>query len=238
MSYPCDGVNCPRELLISSSDDSKRYKNKPTGDNNHDNVRQINEKSVKVANYRQSTEYGITPVESPVKSPMVPPSTSPSSSPSTIRLDCKWNESLLKVIITTNDNPQQVSWNLSRNSVIVDSFNTYIESNTIVTHKVCVLAGSCYTFTINDNATTGGINNGGHVQIIEEEQSVLEVSNFNSSIEHIIPVEGKMKHKIGWPGMDKKECKWLKTTNAWKQNLECSRPYIKGKCVSVCKTCD
>ena len=52
MSYPCSGAYCPRVLRWSTSNGSIRYNNHAVGNSDHDNVRQINEKRVKVANYR------------------------------------------------------------------------------------------------------------------------------------------------------------------------------------------
>ena len=74
MSYPCQDAYCERVMRMSSSDESNRYSNKAIGDFSHDNARQINKRSVTVANYRKSTTIPTsfptsTPVQSPVEKP-------------------------------------------------------------------------------------------------------------------------------------------------------------------------
>ena len=150
---------------------------------------------------------------------------------------CKWNESLLEVIVKTDDNPQQTSWVLSQNNVVIDSFSNYTQPNTIVNHQKCVKAGSCYEFTINDRGGDG-IKNGGFVRVIEAGEIVLSYTEFISASENAsIPVEGTMKHKIGWPGQNRLQCKWLTGQLLWKQEQECSRPYIMRVCPNACGTC-
>lgn len=265
MSYNCNDVNCERVMRVSSSDSSRRYMNYRFGDSNHDNARQINEKSIIIANYRASKKKFLEPTVSPTialavtstAAPTVAPTVAPTippthpPSPNYKPLNCKWNESLLEVIVKTSSdiNPQQISWILKNrtNSIEIGSNNNhnyqYNKANALITHQKCVIAASCYKFIIYDK-DGAGITDGDFVKILESGETVLEVNllNINSvsaaRLEYSIPVEGRMKHQMGWPGMGKVQCKWLKSQNVWKQRHECSKPYVKSKCVNVCNTCN
>ena len=150
--------------------------------------------------------------------------------------NCGEKESLMEVIVKTHANPQQLSWTLSRNGIQVDSFNRYTQANAVVKHQKCVPAGSCYTFVMNDEGGNN-IRNDVFLKITEAGETVLQVDNFNSKREeYSIPVEGTLKYKIGWPGMNAQQCKWLKSQSQYKRNLEC--PQFRSVCVNVCKTCE
>ena len=224
---------------MSNSNQSRKYGGKAIGDVSHNNVQQINERKIAVANYRSSKLDAIT-VPSPTKQPTKSPTKAPVpliSGPTQPTLTCNWNESLVQIIFKTDKHPEEISWDISQNHQVVFSSQPYNYKNAIMEQQKCLPAGSCYTFIINDSGGDG-LDNGAYFKVIEAGTSVLEVSDFNtSSSQYSLPVEGTIKHNIGPPGDNRKTCKWLDEQSQAKQNQECSRHYIKGKCVNVCKAC-
>lgn len=172
------------------------------------------------------------PTQSPVSAILVS-----TLSPTSNLLKCNWDESLLQIIVRTDNNPGEISWELYDNKSLIDSFGSFTLPNSISTHNLCVIAGSCYKFILKDDGGDG-IKNGGFVKINESGVTVLDVTEFSSSVkEYSIPVEGTRKYKIGWTSRARKQCKWLRRQGKWKQNQECSKPYIKASCANSCNSC-
>lgn len=223
MSYQCLNGECPRILRISSR--TLTYRDQKFGDRSHDNARQINEKKNLIANYRKSIQNNST---LPLR---------PLSTPAPSVLTCNWNESLLEIILQTDDKPQETSWQLQQsNGQVIEEYKQYSQPNQVTTHQNCVKAGACYKFIISDNGGDG-LSGGAHFKIIDAGQTVVENADFRTSQEQIsFGVEGTRKYKIGWQGQNNLPCRWLQTRK-WKKNDECSRPYIKAQCAHVCRSC-
>ena len=137
----------------------------------------------------------------------------------------------------TDDHPEETSWILKQRDNVVDSKNSYTQSNAVVKYQTCVDAGSCYDFIIQDKGRDGIRN--GFFKITESGETVMDFTSLTSSrAQYSIPVEGTVRHKIGWPGQSKVQCKWLKTQIEWKRNTECAKWYIKGVCPNICGTCN
>jgi hypothetical protein len=229
MSYNCKD-NCRRVHYMSNSDSNIRYNGKAVGDDQHDNTSRINERRKIVSNFRQSQAF---PTMSPSQSNLTTSFESISSD--TVienKKMCNWNESLLEITVKTDDQSGHFQWKLSQNGGTIATFSRYHDPNESFEYQTCVLAGACYQFKISD---TDGYNNGAEYIITEKGDQVLR-GKINGKTD-TFPVEGTIRHKIGWEGQSKLECKWLKTQSTWKQNKECSKQYIRTVCPNICNSC-
>lgn len=251
MSYQCEDKKCPRVQRMSSSDTNIRYNGKAVGDESQDNSRLINERRKIVANYRTKNQF--LPITSGTSTSQSSPTTAPTipsinvNSNSIIDQNsktnevfmtdiCQWDESLLEINVMTDNKPGHIELSITKNGKVIDSLSLNHDANSNIKYKQCVLAGSCYELTIND---VDGDGNGGKVKITENGDLVLQSDYDTKRHGHSfqVPVDGTVKHKIGWPGQNKLECSWLETQGRWKNNLECSKPYIRSVCPRICHSC-
>ena len=153
-------------------------------------------------------------------------------------LKCNWDDSLLQIILMTDDKPKETSWELKNGQdETIQKFNSYSQPSKLYLFQKCVKAAACYRFIISDSGGDG-LSNGAYFKILDSEQVVVENVEFQTSKKEIFfGVEGTMKHRIGFSRQDRLQCRWLQTQIGWKQINECSKTYIKRVCPHVCKSC-
>jgi len=260
MSYDCPtNASCLRVQRFSTSNPIFKYEGKPIGSNREDNVRQINEVALTVANFRQSSQSSSMhpstyPTQGPSSTsttmsnnstnhasfaPSTNPTQRPSSTPTSKIESCPDGKFLLQMNWHTDSNPSETVWKLKdwQNQNLIHE-GTYNLPNTSFQNSFCLNLGGCYKVIIIDNAGDGFDSDGYYSVsvdgVIIGDQGVGAFEWKQHTISNDSPPKANEFRLT--KGGAKYDCEWLKASE-WRVNRFCLWNNIKTRCPYTCKSC-